>query len=117
VNHPLYEFDRDTYFQKAIQYILGIDNNAHFYIVSDDIEYCKTYPVLDGIKKTFVNMETLDTLYFISNCVKGGICSNSSFSGWGTLLNTNEKKIVVLPKQWINVDYKYEIPFENTILF
>ena len=116
VKHPLYEFDRDTYFRKAIDYILEKENDAHFFIVSDDIEYCKTYDVLDSIKKTFVNMETLDTLYFMANCAKGGICSNSSFSGWGTLLNPNEKKIVVLPKQWINVEYEYEIPFENTIL-
>jgi hypothetical protein len=106
----MYEFDRDAYFRKAIDYILEKERDAHFFIVSDDIEYCKTYPVLNGIKKT------LDTLYFMSSCAKGGICSNSSFSGWGTLLNTNEKKIVVLPKQWINVEYEYEIPFENTIL-
>jgi hypothetical protein len=116
VNHPLYEFDREAYFRKAIDYILEKEKDAHFFIVSDDIEYCKTYEVLDGIKRTYVDMETLDTLYFMANCEKGGICSNSSFSGWGTLLNINEKKIVVLPKQWINVDYEYEIPFESTIL-
>ena len=60
-------------------------------------------------------MNTLDTLYFMSSCKKGGICSNSTFSGWATNLNVNPEKTVVVPKQWINIDYPYEIPFNFTI--
>jgi hypothetical protein len=80
IKKALLLYNNYEYFQKAIEYIHSIEKNTHFYIVSDDIEYCKTCPVLDNIKKT------LDTLYFMSNCVKRGICSNSSFSGWGNFI-------------------------------
>jgi hypothetical protein len=51
----------------------------------------------------------------MSLCKKGGICSNSTFSGWASKLNTNRDKIIIVPKQWINVQYKYEIPFDYTL--
>ena len=119
LNIPTYTFDRDDYFMKAINYIMHKEENlyVHFFIVSDDIEYCKQNFVFHNIpRKTFIDgMNTLDTLYFMSLCKKGGICSNSTFSGWATNLNINPEKTVVVPKQWINIDYPYEIPFDYTI--
>jgi hypothetical protein len=96
------------------------ENNlhVHFVIVSDDIEYCKRNFVFRNIpSKTFIddNLNTLDSLYLMSLCKKGGICSNSTFSGWATNLNTNPEKTVVVPKQWIHIDYPYEIPFDYTV--
>ena len=118
VDNPLYEIDYDEYFTKAIAYIQSIDPDAYFYIVSDDISFCKTYKILDSINKTFIeNMDTLHTIYFMSLCKKGGICSNSTFSGWGTNLNSNKNKIVVFPKKWINTSYNVDIPFEYTKTF
>jgi hypothetical protein len=115
VNHWLYEFNCDDYYTKAINYILNIDNDCHFYIVSDDIEFCKRYPILNTINKTYVeDVSTLETIYLISLCAKGGICCNSTFSGWGSNLNSNKNKIVIGPKQWINIDTPYEIPFDFT---
>lgn len=112
----LHTFDMDSYLKSAIIYILKKEKqNAHFYIVSNDI---KTYSILDGIQKTFINnMGTLESLYFMSLCKKGGICSNSTFSGWATMLNDNPEKTVIFPKQWIHVDYPYEIPFDYTECF
>jgi len=92
--------------------------HVHFFIVSDDIDYCKRNFVFNNIpRKTFIddNPSTLESLYIMSLCKKGGICSNSTFSGWATNLNTNPEKTVVVPKQWINIDYPYEIPFEYTV--
>ena len=118
VGHWLYEFNRDDYFTKATEYILNKDKNSHFYILSDDIDFCKGYSILNNINKTFIeDMSTLETLYFMSLCKKGGICSNSTFSGWATNLNTNKDKIVIVPKQWINVNYPYKIPFDFTETF
>jgi hypothetical protein len=117
LNCSMYDFDKDTYYTKAINYVLDKDKDAHFYIMSDDIEYVKTYDILKNINKTIVDdMNTLDSLYFMSMCKKGGICANSTFSGWATVLNKNADKIVIFPKQWINVDYDYEIPFNYTVL-
>ena len=118
VTAPMYHYDMNSYFSSAIEYIIDRENsNIHFYIFSDDIHFCKHYPILNKISnKTFIeNRNTLDSLYLMSLCKKGGICSNSTFSGWATNLNTNPDKITIVPKQWINIDYPYEIPFEYTI--
>jgi hypothetical protein len=117
VNHPLHQIDYDSYFPKAISYILEKDKDAHFYIVSDDIEYCKTYPVLDNINKTFLeSVPELETLYFMSFCWKGGICSNSTFSWWGSYLNENPDKIVVFPSKWLNNNSPNDIYYENSVV-
>ena len=116
VNNNLYYFDKDSYYRKAIDYILEIDKNAHFYVLSDDIEFVKKYSILENVNKTIItDMNTLDSLYLMSLCNKGGICANSTFSGWGSKLNENSNKIVVCPNQWINVDYEYEIPFYYSV--
>jgi len=117
VNHPLHQIDYDSYFPKAISYILEKNKDAHFYIVSDDIEYCKTYPVLDNINKTFLeSVPELETLYFMSFCWKGGICSNSTFSWWGSYLNENPDKIVVFPSKWLNNNSPNDIYYENSVV-
>lgn len=120
IHNPTYSFDRDYYFMNAINYIMNKEENlyVHFFIVSDNIEFCKYNYLFHNIpRKTFIDdgMNTLDTLYFMSLCKKGGICSNSTFSGWATVLNPNPNKTIVVPKQWINIDYPYIIPFEYTV--
>jgi hypothetical protein len=119
IGHPLYTFDVDTYINAAISYILEKeDQKPHFYIFSNDIGYCKTYPVLENIDKTFIeDLDTLASFYSMSLCRKGGICANSTFSGWATMLNDNPEKTVIVPKKWINFDYPYEIPFDYTVSF
>jgi hypothetical protein len=113
-----YSFDSNDYYKKAIEYILEKEKDAHFYILSDDTEYIKTYSIFQGINKIVVEgKNTLDSLYIMALCDKGGICANSTFSGWGAKLNRNDNKIVICPKQWVNFDIEYEIPFEYTIAF
>lgn len=93
----------DIYYEKAIKYVLKIDRKAHFYIISDDIDYCKAYHVIQDINKTFYeNQDELETLYFMSLCKKGGICGNSTFSWFGSYFNTNPRKIVIFPDKWDN---------------
>jgi hypothetical protein len=118
VGHKLYVIDYDSYFTKAIAHILSINKDAHFFIVSDDIAFCKTYKVFDGINKTFIeNMDTLHSIYFMSLCKKGGICSNSTFSGWATTLNDSSDKTIIFPSKWINTPQKVDIPFDYTLAF
>lgn len=118
VGHKLYVIDYDTYFTKAIGHILSINKDAHFFILSDDIAFCKTYAVFNNINKTFIeNMDTLHSIYFMSLCKKGGICSNSTFSGWATVLNNSLDKIVIFPNNWINTPEKVDIPFDYTVAF
>ena len=118
VNNPLFAIDIDSYYERALNYILEKEKDAHFFILSDDIESVKKYVEKFTINKTFIeNMDTLESLYIMSMCKKGGICANSTFSGWGSKLNTNKDKTVIVPKNWINLGYEYEIPFEYTIAF
>ncbi len=96
VNHPVYTIDYPEYFRKAI---VHFPEASTFYIVSDDIEYCKNSILFNGLKVEFVDLDTLDTLHFMAGC-KGGICANSSFSWWGAYLCKRE--IITMPKKWIN---------------
>jgi hypothetical protein len=111
----LYSINYDKYFTSAIAYILDADPDAFFYIVSDDIPYCKSYHVLNNINKGFVDLGDIETLYFMSYCYKGGICSNSTFSWWGSYLNENPDKIVTFPSKWMNNDWINDIYYDGSI--
>jgi hypothetical protein len=116
VGSPLYEMDSDFYYRGAILYILDKDPNARFFVVSDDIEYCKTYSILSSVNATFIEgLGPIYTLYLMSLCSKGGICANSSFSWWGSYLNKSEDKTVIMPKQWINLSKPIDIYYENVV--
>jgi len=116
VNQPLYWIDNDKYFKAAIEYILNIHKDVHFYIISDDIEFCKTYNILSNINKTFVeNLEPLPTLYLM-NIAKCGIIHNSTLSWWGGYLNQTPDKIIIMPRIWFNNNKPCDIYFEGSII-
>jgi hypothetical protein len=116
VGHPLYTIDYDFYYRGAIFYILDKDPDAHFFIVSDDIEYCKSYSVLSLAKNTFVeSLSPIYSIYLMSLCSKGGICANSSFSWWGSYLNLFEDKTVIMSKRWMNIGKPIDIYYENVV--
>ena len=113
-NQTMYSLNYD-YYTRAIEYIQNLDSNPFFCIVSDDISFCKTCSYFENIQKEFIDMDELNTLNFMASCKLGGICANSTFSGWGATLNPNPDKIVIVPKEWIHINYNYDIPFEYTI--
>ena len=116
VGHPLYTIDYDFYYRGAILYILDKDPEAQFFVISDDIEYCKSYSVLSLANVTFVEgLSPEYSVYLMSLCSKGGICANSSFSWWGSYLNPSEDKTVIMPKKWINLEKLIDIYYENVI--
>lgn len=95
-------FNLDNYYIKAINYILEKNRDTHFYIFSDDIEYCKNYSIFTDINKTFIeNEDEINSLYLMSMCKQGGICSNSTYSWWGSYLNDNPNKLVINPDKWL----------------
>jgi len=117
VNHPLYVLDYDSYYKSAIFYILDKDPSAKFYIVSDDIEYCKTYSPFSTLNCIYVdNLNPTYTLYLMSLCTKGGICCNSSFSWWGSYMNDSDDKTVIMPKKWINLSKPIDVFYEGVII-
>ena len=110
----LYSIDCDKYYKLAINHILEKDKNAFFFIVSDDLEFCQSYLIFAKIQKSLVNLSTLESLYLMSLCEKGGICANSTFSWWGSYLNENPKKIVFFPGKWINKPWSNDIYYKGS---
>ena len=122
VDNPLYVIDWDNYYSRALDTILEHEENSEniqFYVFSNDNEFCKSYRVFNDYLKeypqiTFTlieNLGAIESLYFMSQCGKGGICANSSFSWWGGYLNPREDKMVILPNQWVNLPEEDSSPF------
>ena len=115
LKEKLYKLDLNDYYKRALLYMETVAPNSHYYIVSDDIAYCKEYALFEHLNKTFVEDTTVNTLSIMASC-KGGICSNSTFSWWGSYLIDSEK-IVVFPKQWINNGHdNADIYYEGSII-
>jgi hypothetical protein len=75
-------------------------------ICSDDIEWCANQPELINKKNVFFSTEnSYVDLALISLC-KINIMANSSFSWWGSWLNTNPDRMVFTPKTWFGEAYK-----------
>jgi hypothetical protein len=126
VNNTTHYIDLTNYYINAIRYILEKDKNITFYIISDDLDWCKT-EFLHNVLEIFLNSTNtniifyensneLETLYFMSKCIKGGICGNSTFAWWGSYLNINSDKIVIFPNKWINNNWPVDIYYENSIV-
>lgn len=107
VGNKLYDINYDAYLKRAIKHVLTNNNGnlVHFYVVTNDVKYCKMYPEFADKKMFSIlddkTMTTLDTLYFMASCRLGGICANSSFSWWGSYLNSNPDKRVYFPYEWM----------------
>ena len=96
----------------AINHILSIDSEAVFYVFSDDIKYCKDVTYLTSFN-FILDLDEIDSLYLMSMCTKGGICSNSSFSWWGGYLNDNNDKMVIYPNRWFNSNWEVDIGWKG----
>ena len=86
-----------SYYINALDYF----KDYKVLVFSDDIEWCKLN--FKGDKFTFVdNNSELDDFYLMSLC-EHNIISNSTFSWWAALLNSNPSKQVVCPDKWFGV--------------
>jgi hypothetical protein len=106
-NNKNYEIDYDKYFDMALNMIMKFENKKiNLNIISNDIEYCKSYEILnkfkDKINLNFIeNSDEIERFYIMILC-KGGITSNSSYSWWGSYINKNNNKKIIMPNKWLN---------------
>ncbi len=134
VGHPLYNIRFDDYLFKTIDQICHRrrrqmaegDSKPHFYVVTNDVPYCRQHPrlssadVVDQCNVTILDDQALlasplDTIYFMAACKLGGICANSSFSWWGSYLNPNEKKDVYFPYEWMtNIEGPIDVYYKGS---
>lgn len=105
VKNDKHWIDLENYY---ITTLSQLDEDAIIVIFSNfpkDIQiYYKAIMPLLQKRNIIVVTETDEVfnLYLMSRCKKGGICANSSFSWWGSWLNTNEGKKVFMPSRWMN---------------
>lgn len=99
-----------VYYEKAIAYIAERVESPHFFVFSDDIEWCrKNLKAPSGsifVDDTSRGPKASFHLQLMSLC-KHNIIANSTFSWWGGWLNSNPGKIIVAPKRWY-ADSSYE---------
>lgn len=101
------------YYGSAIAYIKARVPGVHFFIFSDDPQWCKqAFPTADftivdhngwGNGLTGPAQEHED-LYLMSLC-NHAIIPNSSFGWWGAWLNPDKQRIVIAPKRWFIVQH------------
>jgi hypothetical protein len=92
-----------SYYSRAIEYMARKINSPHFFIFSDDSEWCKqnlkiVFPAT-YLDETSAGPKAAFHLELMS-LASHNIIANSSFSWWGSWLNANPEKIVIAPKQW-----------------
>jgi len=93
----------DDYYSQAVKVIVEKIKDPHFFVFSDDIEWCEENVKL-GFPTTFITREYSGKEYFdyfrLMLACKNFIIPNSTFAWWPAWLNTNPDKIVIAPKKW-----------------
>ena len=74
---------QQAYYEAAMHRI-DSKKSIHWYLVSDDIAWCRSQPWLQGLQ--IVDEPELHTLAFMSLCGGGAVIANSTFSWWGAIL-------------------------------
>lgn len=89
------------YYEKAIEIIKERIPFPHFFIFSDNIEWCKEKIKLD-FPVTYVKaQDEYNDMYLMGMC-KHHIIAHSTFSWWAVWLQFNASKVVVAPQKWFN---------------
>ncbi len=97
------------YYKKAIELIAAAVRNPHFYVFSDDINWCVENLSLD-YPHTFVSRDqpaakyTAQDLRLMTIC-RHFIMANSSFSWWAAWIGSNDDNIVIAPMNWFRDDH------------
>ena len=78
------------------------DNDAHFFVLSDDTEFAST--LFSGQSDVFVTQTSPETALTLMAECDGGVLSASSFSWWGAALASERgaKGPFYAPKHWLN---------------
>jgi len=106
-----------VYYERALKDLSKTNKNLRLFVFSDEIDWCKeNLEIATKAQTEFVDSNSSNTgvedMRLMSAC-KHNIIANSSFSWWAAWLNTNPKKQIYAPRQWIKavkVDLKDRVP-------
>ena len=106
-NAPFHGFYGQDYVKAAIPYILEKNDNPHFFVFSDDIEWCEKN-IVTGYDTTFVGHDHKGKKFgqymkLMSMC-KDFIIPNSSFAWWAAWMNSGSPTVVT-PLKWFQADH------------
>jgi hypothetical protein len=93
------------YFTRAISLIVEKVSDPHFFIFSDDIQWCTTELKLNFPFTIFSNEfagEKYEYKFFLMTLCKHFIIPNSTYGWWAAWLSENKNKIVISPQKWLN---------------
>lgn len=101
--HPLNGVYGVDYYRIGEQHITERVSDPHYFVFSDDIEWCRDNLRFAGptefVDDEFDGHKLRDDFRLISAC-KHFIIANSSFSWWAAWLGENADKVVVAPHSW-----------------
>ena len=93
----------ESYYNKAINLICAKDNNLHFYVFSDDINWTKNNLNFNNNPTTFISHNRNRFSYqdmYLMTFAKHNIIPNSTFSWWGSWLKNRNSGAVICPINW-----------------
>jgi hypothetical protein len=107
------------YYKKAIAHLSSLHSGLHYFIFSDDMEWCRQHLEFIKAPVTFVSNQYAGAkpavdLDLMTRC-KYFIIPNSTFSWWAAWLSSRIDKTVISPQKWMNdlmLDTKDLIPAE-----
>ncbi len=120
VKHPFYIQMSNLYYLDCLHRIQVFQPNIKIMIISDDIKWCMQQQIFENADKFDTDSKNeLEALVVMGNCLKGGICSNSTFAWWGSWIakqKTNHPYIQFMPSKWLTNNWKTEYSFPSTIV-
>jgi hypothetical protein len=93
------------YYERAAAVIRERVPHPHFFVISDDPDWCRGHIKLPGTTTFVSDVHSAghEDLQLMRLC-RHHIIANSSFSWWGAWLNERRDKVVVAPKRWFTDD-------------
>ena len=96
----------EDYYETAVRYFLKRFPDAHFFVFSDDIEWCRKAELVKGAPCTFVTDDYAGDrfggkLQLMIGC-RHFIIPNSTWGWWAAFLSESPDKTVIAPSPWLN---------------
>lgn len=124
LNCPKHFIHLNKYYETCLDKIVETDPQTKIVLFSNEPDKIgRVYPELIGqlhqYHFDFITINEPDeiaTFYLMQRCLKGGICSNSTYGWWAGWLNSSKDKKIFMPSKWINMEVENDIYPEGTYI-